>query len=95
MTDQAVEEFMRYLTITPTGARAALDDVELDGDVVKAGETVALSIQAANRDPHRFPNPDALDIRRQAGGHLGFGFGIHASASIWRALRCGLPCPRC
>ena len=68
---------MRYLTITPTGARAALEDVELDGDVVKAGETVALSIQAANRDPHRFPNPDALDIRRQAGGHLGFGFGIH------------------
>jgi cytochrome P450 len=77
LTDQAVEELMRYLTITPTSARAALEDIELDGQVVKAGETVALSIQAANRDPNRFPDPDVLDIRRDAGGQVGFGHGIH------------------
>jgi cytochrome P450 len=76
-TDQAIEELMRYLSIIATGARAALEDVELDGHVIKAGETVALSVQAANRDPRRFPNPDALDIGRKATGHLGFGFGIH------------------
>ncbi|MDT5124363.1 MAG: hypothetical protein QOH54_7 [Mycobacterium sp.] len=77
LTDQAVEELMRYLSITPTGARAALEDVELDGHVITAGETVAVSIQAANRDPLRFANPDVLDIRRHEGGHLGFGFGAH------------------
>jgi cytochrome P450 len=77
LTDQAVEELMRYLSITPIGARAALEDVEIDDHLVKAGETVALSIHAANRDPLRFPNPDMLDIRRNAGGHLGFGFGAH------------------
>ncbi|HEX2283802.1 MAG TPA: cytochrome P450, partial [Mycobacterium sp.] len=77
LTDQAVEELMRYLSITPTGARAALEDVELDGQLIKGGETVALSVQAANRDPRRFPNPDTLDISRKASGHLGFGFGIH------------------
>ena len=76
-TDQAIEELMRYLSITPTGVRAALEDVEIDGHLVKAGESVALSVQAANRDPRRFTNPDALDIRRKASGHLGFGFGIH------------------
>ena len=77
LTGQAVEELMRYLTITPTGARAALEDVEIDGHLIKAGETVALSMQAANRDPLRFPNPDTLDICRKASGHLGFGFGVH------------------
>jgi cytochrome P450 len=77
LTDGAVEELMRYLSITPTGARAALEDVELGGHLIRAGETVAVSIQAANRDPQQFPDPDVLDVRRKAGGHLGFSFGIH------------------
>ncbi len=38
---------------------------------------MTLSIQAANRDPLRFGDPDVLDIRRNAGGQLGFGFGAH------------------
>jgi cytochrome P450 len=75
--DQAVEELLRYLTITHTGARAALEDVELDGHLIKAGETVTISAQAANRDPAKFADPDTLDLRRQATGHLGFGHGVH------------------
>lgn len=77
LSGTAVEELMRYLSITPIGARAALEDVEIGGQLIKAGETVTLSIQAANRDPLRFPHPDMLDIRRNAGGQLGFGFGAH------------------
>jgi cytochrome P450 len=77
LTDQAVEELLRYLTITPTGMRTALEDVELDGQLVKAGECVALSGHAANRDPEKFPDPDALDLRRQTAGHLSFGHGVH------------------
>ena len=77
LSDKAVEELMRYLSITPIGARAALEDVEIGGQLIKAGETVTLSIQAANRDPLRFADPDVLDIRRNAGGQLGFGFGAH------------------
>jgi cytochrome P450 len=77
LVDGAVEELMRYLSIAETGVRAALEDVELDGNVIKAGETVTLSLQAANRDPERFPDPDTLDLRRKATGHLGFGHGIH------------------
>ncbi|MFJ9852864.1 cytochrome P450 [Streptomyces sp. NPDC101150] len=77
LADQAVDELMRYLTIADTGIRAALEDVELDGQLIKAGESVTLSLQAANRDPERFPDPDALDVHRKATGHLGFGHGMH------------------
>ncbi|EWM14911.1 cytochrome P450 [Kutzneria sp. 744] len=75
--DRGVEELLRYLTITHTGVRTALEDVELGGQVIRAGETVTLSTQAANRDPLRFDNPDELDLTRTAIGHLTFGHGIH------------------
>jgi cytochrome P450 len=77
LTDQAVEELLRYLTITHTGMRTALDDVELGDQLVKAGECVALSAQAANRDPEKFANPDTLDLHRQTAGHVSFGHGVH------------------
>jgi cytochrome P450 len=37
--EQAVEELLRYLSIAHTGVRAALVDVELDGQLIKAGES--------------------------------------------------------
>jgi cytochrome P450 len=77
IADQAVEELLRYLSIAHTGVRAALADVEVDGQLIKAGESVTVSVQAANRDPARFAVPDTLDLRRQATGHLSFGHGIH------------------
>ncbi|MEU5052187.1 cytochrome P450 [Streptomyces sp. NPDC021096] len=77
LADQAVEELLRYLSIAHTGVRVALEDVELDGILIRAGESVTVSLQAANRDPARFPDPDTLDLRRKATGHLAFGHGIH------------------
>ncbi|MFI7320706.1 cytochrome P450 [Streptomyces venezuelae] len=77
LADQAVEELMRYATIAQTGLRAALEDVEVEGRLIRKGESVALSMEAANRDPARFPDPDRLDLHRKATGHLGFGHGIH------------------
>jgi cytochrome P450 len=77
IVDNAIEELLRYLTITHTNIRAALEDVEVEGQLIKAGETVTLSMQAANRDPAQYPDPDALDLRRRATGHLTLGHGIH------------------
>ncbi|MFI6905318.1 cytochrome P450 [Nonomuraea sp. NPDC050394] len=77
LADKAVEELLRYLTIAHTGIRAALQDVELNGHLIKKGETVVLAANAANRDPAKFPNPDTLDLNRQATGHLAFAHGIH------------------
>ncbi|MER6945584.1 cytochrome P450 [Nonomuraea sp. NPDC000554] len=76
-TDQAVEELLRYLSIPHTGVRTAVADVELDGHLIRAGESVTVSIQAANRDPARFADPDTLDLRRQPAGHVSFGHGVH------------------
>ncbi|WP_157249482.1 cytochrome P450 [Nonomuraea typhae] len=73
----AVEELMRYLTIVNVVARAAAEDVVIGGEQIKAGQTVALAVQAANRDAARFPNADTLDLRRETTGHLAFGHGAH------------------
>ncbi|MEV0646685.1 cytochrome P450 [Phytomonospora sp. NPDC050363] len=73
-----VEELLRWLSIIQYGAtRTALEDVELDGVQVSAGECLILSVQGANRDPERFTDPDVLDVTRSAQGHLSFGHGIH------------------
>ncbi|MFJ6674297.1 cytochrome P450 [Actinosynnema sp. NPDC091369] len=78
LVDNAVEELMRYLTIIQFGTlRTALEDVEIGGVVVRAGESVSISVAAANRDPARFERPDEFDVRRSASGHLGFGHGVH------------------
>jgi cytochrome P450 len=75
--EQAVEELLRYLSVAKGFMRTALEDVELGGVTVEAGTTVILSYNTANRDPERFADPQTLDLRRQEGGHLAFGHGIH------------------
>ncbi|MBB5808375.1 cytochrome P450 [Saccharothrix ecbatanensis] len=78
LADNAVEELMRYLTIIQFGTiRTALEDVGIGGVVIRAGESVSISVASANRDPARFERPDEFDIRRPASGHLGFGHGVH------------------
>ncbi|WP_328891815.1 cytochrome P450 [Streptomyces sp. NBC_00316] len=78
LSDNAVEQLLRYLTISHLGAsRAALADVELNGARIKSGDTVVLALPAANRDPEHFDAPDRLDITASAQGHVAFGHGEH------------------
>lgn len=78
LVDSAVEELLRYLTISHLGAsRAALEDVELDGVRIRAGDTVVVALPAANRDPAHFARPDRLDITADRRGHVAFGHGVH------------------
>lgn len=77
LTDGAVEELLRYLSVAKTFHRTALEDVELGGQTIEAGTTVVLSYHTANRDPERFTDPQVLDIRRKYDGHLAFSHGIH------------------
>ncbi|MGW1892565.1 cytochrome P450 [Streptomyces sp. NPDC002004] len=77
LTDQAVEELLRYLSVAKTFMRTALVDVEVGGQTIEAGTTVVLSYNTANRDAERFTDPHVLDLHRQDGGHLAFGHGIH------------------
>jgi cytochrome P450 len=76
--ERAVEELLRYLTISHMGAsRVALEDVVIGGRTIEAGQTVVLSLPAANRDPEQFENAEAFDVTRPSRRHLAFGFGIH------------------
>lgn len=77
LADRAVEELLRYLSVAKTFMRVPLEDVELGGHTIEAGSPVILSLNTANRDPERFADPHALDLRRQGGGHLAFGHGVH------------------
>lgn len=74
----AVEELLRYLHITHLGRRRAVtEDIEIAGQVVRAGEGVIMANEIANRDPAVFPDPDRLDLTRDARRHVAFGFGVH------------------
>ncbi|MEU5611843.1 cytochrome P450 [Streptomyces sparsogenes] len=74
----AVEEFARHDTPAPLAIRRfPLEDLEIGGVTVPAGETVLLSLASANRDPARFREPDRLDPNNGRSGHLAFGHGIH------------------
>lgn len=74
----AVEELLRYLTITHNGRRrVATEDIEFDGQVIKAGDGVIFPGDIGNRDPDVFDDPDRLDVTRDARHHVAFGFGVH------------------
>ncbi|WP_055524562.1 cytochrome P450 family protein [Streptomyces graminilatus] len=74
----AVEELARFDGPAPLAIRRfPTEDVAIGGVTVPAGETVLLSLAAAHRDPHRFTDPDRLDIGRDGTGHLALGHGIH------------------
>lgn len=74
----AVEEMLRYHSIVQyNGLRAALEDAEIGGVAIRKGDGVIALINAANRDPAMFPDPDRFDPTRDATGHLGFSYGPH------------------
>nr|AHE14865.1 RebP-like cytochrome P450 [uncultured bacterium] len=74
---QAVEELNRFDTPVQMVTRWAQQDAELAGVRIRRGEKVVLVLGSANRDPAAFPDPDRLDLRRDARRHCGFGLGIH------------------
>ncbi|MEV4601860.1 cytochrome P450 [Amycolatopsis sp. NPDC049253] len=75
----AVEELLRYLTITHNGRRrVAIEDIEIAGETIRAGEGLIMANDIANRDESVFPDPDGLDVRRpDSRRHVAFGFGVH------------------
>jgi cytochrome P450 len=72
-----VEELLRLNAPLHLFTRYALEDVEVAGVRFGRGEKVGLMLGAANRDPERFPNPDAFDPAREPNAHVAFGAGIH------------------
>ncbi|MFC7534027.1 cytochrome P450 [Actinoplanes sp. GCM10030250] len=74
----AAEELLRYLTIVHSGIRRiAVEDIELHGTVIRAGDGVIFDLSGANWDATEFPDPGRLDLARPARSHHAFGFGAH------------------
>ncbi|MFE6686804.1 cytochrome P450 [Streptomyces sp. NPDC057743] len=74
----AVEELLRHDgAFELTTWRFFAEDSELHGTRIPAGDSVIVSLCAANRDPRRFADPDALDFDRSPNPHLAFGHGSH------------------
>ena len=77
---QSVEEIMRYLLgLTGGGGltRRALADVEIGGQLIRAGEWVVAGMSAANLDPALCPHAERLDLDRGRVPHVAFGHGPH------------------
>lgn len=73
-----VEEVLRYDSPVQLTSRIALtDEARIGEQRIKRGEQVLMLIGAANRDPARFPDPEAFDPLRPESAPLSFGGGIH------------------
>ena len=68
----AVEELLRYLTIAPILSRLVTEDIELGGQLIKAGDGVIVSTATANREESA-----ELDVDNPMRHHLAFGYGVH------------------
>ncbi|MEV0849818.1 cytochrome P450 [Streptomyces sp. NPDC049954] len=74
----AVEELLRYLSITHQGRRRlAMADIEIGGVLIRAGDAVICANDVANRDPEVFDEPDELNVERRGRRHIAFGTGPH------------------
>jgi cytochrome P450 family 142 subfamily A polypeptide 1 len=73
----AVEEMLRWVTPIKNMARTATRDVELRGQMIRAGEKVLLLYPSANRDAEVFADPFRFDVGRTPNDHLAFGYGAH------------------
>jgi hypothetical protein len=78
LTEQAMEELLRYAGLTRLIGREATEDLDINGCRIGKGQRIILRIIAGNRDPERFPDSDVVDVTRAAAGHLALGAGAHS-----------------
>lgn len=74
----AIEEIVRLNTPIKAFSRYVAEDCDLEGVNLCASDRVLIVFGAANRDPAKFPEPDAFRVDRSTRGHVGFGHGVHA-----------------
>ncbi|MDH6131099.1 pentalenic acid synthase [Kitasatospora sp. MAA4] len=73
----AVEELLRFLSLTGGLSRVATEDITIGDAQIRADDGIIFLNPAANRDEAQFERPNELDIHRNVRNHLSFGFGIH------------------
>ncbi|MGW5254960.1 cytochrome P450 [Streptomyces sp. NPDC004012] len=83
-----LHEILRYIPFRKGVGipRVALEDVEIDGVRIRAGDYVHVSYLTANRDPERYPDPDLIDPERPTLPHMTFGWGGHRCIAVPMAM---------
>ena len=74
---EAVEEALRYDCSLTSTLRFARQETIVGNRKLAEGAAVFCLLNAANRDPERFPDPDRFVIMRTDKKHLAFGGGAH------------------
>jgi cytochrome P450 len=75
----AVNELLRYDGPNQFVRRIAVQPYTIDGTTIAPGDVVYAAVGAANRDPARWDDPDAVHLdRADAAHHVQFGSGIHS-----------------
>jgi cytochrome P450 len=78
LVPNAMEESLRWTSPSRGFIRTALEDTELAGQAIAAGQRVYIAYDSANRDETVFPDPDTFDVTRPLNApNVGFGFGTH------------------
>ncbi|HEY8123124.1 MAG TPA: cytochrome P450 [Myxococcota bacterium] len=77
LVNLAVEEVVRWTSPVVQFCRTGVEDFELRGQKIRAGESMCLFYGSANRDEEAFDRPDEFHVDRSPNPHLGFGIGEH------------------
>ena len=85
MPESAIEEILRWSAPTIHTVRLALEDVEIHGETIRAGERVALVLGSGNFDPAKFERPEAFDVMRSPNEHIAFGTAAHTCLGLHAA----------
>ncbi len=98
LLEGAVNETLRWTSPVISFLRTAVEDFDLSGTRIRAGDTVGMFYPSANRDEEMFEDPYRFDITRDPNPHLAFGFGAHfclgtnlAKAELRSALKALIP----
>lgn len=73
----AIEEALRFSPPVMQFTRTAVEDAEIRGRKIKAGDKLYISYPSANRDEEVFPESMTFDITREKNDHISFGIGEH------------------
>jgi cytochrome P450 len=72
-----VEEALRYEPPVDMTGRLASGEMEAGGCPLGPGQSITVSLRAANRDPEVFDDPHRFDVSRKHRPHMAFGGGAH------------------